>query len=232
MKDTIVWILKDISIFRSIPDRYLKRLSTEFQIKEFKKGQTIFHQSEHSTDLYIVLKGSVKASLLNEEGDEFTLAEFKKGGFFGEMSLIDGKPRSATVTALEDTLLAVLTRERFIEILKEDPNISLELLSALVERLRVANGLIESLAFLDVEERLINFLCMMVKECGEKTESGFYRIKRCTHREIASRIGASREAVTKALKVLNFKGLIREGRDGYIVSPMVFSRNVEYKIKP
>lgn len=223
MKGIISDTLKEISIFRGLSPEHLRRLSGEFQLKSCKKGDVIFYQSDRSTDLYIVLSGSVKASLLNEEGDELTLAEFKKGDFFGEMSLIDGKPRSATVTSLEDSELAILTRKRFIEILREEPSIALELLSALVERLRVANGVIESLAFLDVEERLIKLLCSMIKECGEKTEQGFYRLKKCTHRELASKIGASREAVTKALKVLSFRGLLKEQRDGYLIAPKIFS---------
>lgn len=222
MKEIILDSLKGISIFKGLSIENLKRLSGEFQIRKFKKGDTVFYQSDHSTDLYIVLSGSVKASLINEDGDELTLAEFKKGDFFGEMSLIDGKPRSATITAIEDSVLAILTRARFIELLKKEPSIALELLSALVERLRIANGVIESLAFLDVEERLMRLFSAMIKECGEKDSSGSYRIKKCTHRELASRIGASREAVTKALKVLQFRGIIREDRDGFIITHKIF----------
>jgi CRP/FNR family cyclic AMP-dependent transcriptional regulator len=227
----ILEALREIPLFRGLSSRNLKRLVTEFQVKDFKKGRVVFHQSDSSTDLYIVLSGSVKASLVNEEGDELTLAEFKKGDFFGEMSLIDGKPRSATITCLEDSTLGILTRNKFIGLLKKEPHISLELLSSLVERLRIANGVIESLAFLDVEERLMRLLCSMVEECGERTDSGLYRIRKCPHRELASRIGASREAVTKALKVLSFKGLVREDRDGYIISPNIFMKNAEFKIK-
>lgn len=217
--------IKEISIFRPLSSETLERLVERFMVRPFKKGEIVFYQSELSRDLYIVLDGSVKASLLNEEGDELILAHFKKGDFFGEMSLIDGKPRSATLTCLEDSIVGILTRLRFIEILKKEPSIALELLSALVERLRIANGVIESLAFLDVEERLMNLLSTMVRECGERQKDGSFRLKRCTHRELASRIGASREAVSKALKVLNFRGLIREDMDGYIVSPKIFTKN-------
>lgn len=70
-------------------------------------------------------------------------------------------------------------------------------------------------------------ICSIIRECGEKTESGYYRIRRCTHRELASRIGASREAVTKALKVLSFKGLIKEDRYGYMISPKILGREAE-----
>lgn len=171
----------------------------------------------------------MKVSLINEEGNELTLAEFKKGDFFGEMSLIDGKPRSATVTILEASELAILRRQRFIDILRKEPSIALELLSALVERLRIANGVIESLAFFDVEERLMRLFSAMIKECGEKDGPGSYRIKRCTHRELAARIGASREAVTKALKVLQFRGIIKEDRNGFIINHKIFSENTEYK---
>ncbi|MCX7793671.1 MAG: Crp/Fnr family transcriptional regulator [Thermodesulfovibrionales bacterium] len=230
MKERVLDLVVEI-IFGNLSHQYRKILSKEFQIKRFKKGDVIFYQSDQSTDLYIVLDGSVKASLLNEEGDELTLAEFKKGDFFGEMSLIDGKPRSATVTALEDSELAILTRERFIDVLKKEPSIALELLSTLVERLRTANGVIESLAFLDVEDRLVKLFSAMLKECGERVTPGFYKVKKYTHRELASKIGASREAVTKALKALSFRGLLKEMKDGYLLSHKIFSDNAEYRMR-
>ena len=97
--------------------------------------------------------------------------------FFGEMSLLDGKPRSATMIAVEDSALGMLKREKFLTAVKNDPMIAIDLLSAVVQRLRMADGMIESLAFLDVSQRLMELLLQIAKAEGGKDKSGFFRIK-------------------------------------------------------
>ena len=92
-------LLKELPVFKSLSDNYLSRIAKDFIVFQVKKGETVFYQSDSSTDLYIVLDGTVRASLLNQEGQELVLATFDKGDFFGEMSLLDGKPRSATMIA-------------------------------------------------------------------------------------------------------------------------------------
>ena len=210
--------LKEIPIFKSLSDRHLSRLSEDFIVCRINKGETIFHQSDDSTDLYIILDGAVRASLVNEDGEELVLAAFNKGDFFGEMSLLDGKPRSATMTATEYATLGVLRRDTFRKAAKNDPAIAIDLLSALVQRMRMADGMIESLAFLDVSQRVIKILMQIARTEGIKDKDGFFRIKRLTHKELAARTGASREAVSKAMKVLSFRDGVKEEGDCFLVS--------------
>ncbi|MCL4457343.1 MAG: Crp/Fnr family transcriptional regulator [Nitrospirae bacterium] len=211
--------LKEIPIFKSLSDRHLSRLSEDFIVCRINKGETIFHQSDDSTDLYIILDGAVRASLVNEDGEKLVLAAFNKGDFFGEMSLLDGKPRSATMTATEYATLGVLRRDTFLNAAKNDPAIAIDLLSALVQRMRMADGMIESLAFLDVSQRVIKILMQIARTEGIKDKDGFFRIKRLTHKELAARTGASREAVSKAMKVLSFRDGVKEEGDCFLVSP-------------
>lgn len=211
--------LKEIPVFKSLPDNYLSRFAKDFIVFQVKKGETVFYQSDSSADLYIVLEGAVRASLLNQEGHELVLAAFDKGEFFGEMSLLDGKPRSATMIAAEDSTLGMLKRERFLSAVKNDPMIAIDLLSALVQRLRMADDMIESLAFLDVNQRLLKLLLQTAKAEGEKDKSGFFRIKKLTHRELAARTGASREAISKVIKVLAFRNIVREEGDCLLIFP-------------
>jgi CRP-like cAMP-binding protein len=212
-------LLKELSVFKSLSDNYLSQFAKDFIVFQVKKGETVFYQSDNSTDLYIVLEGAVKASLLNQEGQELVLAAFDRGDFFGEMSLLDGKPRSATMIAAEDSVLGMLKRERFLSAVKNDPMIAIDLLSALVQRLRMADGMIESLAFLDVSQRLMKLLLQIAKAEGEKDKNGFLRIKKLTHKEMAARTGASREAISKVIKVLAFKDVVREEGDCLLISP-------------
>lgn len=212
-------LLKELPIFKSLSDNYLSRIAGDFIVFQVKKGETVFYQSDSSTDLYIVLDGTVRASLLNHEGQELVLATFDKGDFFGEMSLLDGKPRSATIIAVEDSALGMLKREGFLSEVKNDPMIAIDLLSAVVQRLRMADGMIESLAFLDVSQRLMKLLLQTAKAEGEKDKSGFFKIKKLTHRDLAARTGASREAISKVIKVLAFRDVVREEGDCLLISP-------------
>lgn len=211
-------LLKELPIFKSLSDNYLSRIAKDFIVFQVKKGETVFYQSDSSTDLYIVLDGAVRASLLNQEGQELVLATFDKDDFFGEMSLLDGKPRSATMIAVEDSALGMLKRERFLSAVKNDPMIAIDLLSALVQRLRMADDMIESLAFLDVSQRLMKLLLQIAKTEGEKDKEGFSKIKKLTHRELAARTGASREAISKVMKMFAFRNIVREKGDCLLIS--------------
>lgn len=211
--------LKELVIFKSLSDRHIEQLAKDFVVFQVKKGNTIFYQSDSSTDLYIILEGVVRATLLNQNGEELVLASFEQGNFFGEMSLLDGKPRSATIVAAEDSTLGMFKREKFISAIKNDPTIATDLLSALVQRLRTANDMIESLAFLDVSQRLIKFFLQIAKTKSHKDKDGFLKIEKLTQREIASRTGASREAISKVLKVLIFKGILKDDGDCFLISP-------------
>lgn len=219
--------IKKIAVFRNLSDRYAQLIADGFSVGNFKKGDAVFYQSDKSTDLYVVFRGKVRASLLNQEGEEFVLDIFGEGDFFGEMSLLDGRPRSASAIASEDAVLGFLNRDKFLDTIKGEPMIAIEMLNALVQRLRKTDDVIGTLAFLDVSERLLKFFREIAKTEGKKNKEGLFKIKKQTHKELASRIGSSREAISKALRILWFKKLVSE-MDGYfLVSPGVREFAVE-----
>lgn len=216
-KQTITKFLKRVPIFRNFSEKNLDKIVDEFRITTVKKGDDIVFQADEGTDFFLILKGKVRVSLLGPDGNEFILTEFKEGDFFGEISLIDGKARSANVVAEDDTALSSLSRDIFVSTMKQNPAIAFDLLLALVERLRKANDMIETLAFLDVHERLIKFIVNDAESNGEKGDDGIYRVKKRTHNELASNIGSSREAVSKAMKVLLLKQTIKEVEGYYCI---------------
>ena len=125
----------------------------------------------------------------------------------------------SNVVAEEDTALGVLKRDRFLQTMKEEPIIAFDLLTAIVERLRKADDILETLVFLDVHERIIRYLISSAKSDGDRDDRGYFRIKKMTHLDIASKIGSSREAVSKSLKVLAHKQSVIL-KDGYFyISP-------------
>lgn len=211
--------LRRLPVFQNISREHQDALIKEFSIVQLPKDHEVFFQSDESTDLYIIIKGSARASLMNKECQELVLATFKEGNFFGEMSLLDGKPRSATIILEEDSTLGILRRDVFLNAVKKEPMLAIDLLAALVERLRSADELIESLAFLDVSQRLLKHLVQLADEEGEPARDGLTRIKKYTQKEISVRIGASREAISKVLKVLTAKKIIQEEEGFFLITP-------------
>ena len=213
--DMLIEYLKNIPLFKHLKDAQLKEIAERCKSVTYKKGTVIFHKTDLSTDLYIVNSGRVKAVLVDDEGDEIELAQFERGAFFGELSLLDNKGRSATIVADKDSELAILKKDVFFDLLYRNPKIAVELMATLVERLRKADELIESLAFLEVGERLVRTLLDAATTEGASGK-GFLRVSKLTHKELAARIGSSREAVTKCMKVFSEKGIIKEA-DGHIL---------------
>lgn len=211
---SILDYIQTVPLFSDLSSEQLIMIHSGCKEKAFPKGSVIFLQDEPGQDLYIILSGKIKVSLLNEEGREIVLAVLEKGQFFGELSLLDKKNRSAMITAGNDTTLLILSRKTFLEILEKQPVIIKSILSVLADRLRKADERIESLAFMDVCGRLSSMILEMAKDKGKRGVDGFISFRRPTHNEIAGFIGASREAVTKALKSLADSGLIKvEGKE-------------------
>ncbi len=214
----IIEFLRRSIIFKNLSDEELRKITVYFQIIELEEGTPIFYENEKSSDMYIILEGKVKACVFNDEGNELVLAELEAGDILGEMSVIDELPRSATVITQERTKLAKLSRQSFLKIIRENPDIAINVMKALVSRLRRCDDLIEALAFRSVEKRIVDYLLEIGKKRG-RTEEGKYKVRKLTHRDLASRIGASREAVTKALKSLTFKGIIESRGNFWLVPP-------------
>ncbi|MBE9536384.1 MAG: Crp/Fnr family transcriptional regulator [Proteobacteria bacterium] len=200
--------LNQIPLFSSLEPEQLKHIAELCKRKTFAKDDYILYQGDLQKELYIILSGRVSVVLSSEEGREIVLDEFGEGGFFGELSLLDEKPRSASVKAISDVRTIVLEKKDFIRIVKANPDISINILAIMGERLRKADDKVSTLAFMDVCGRVAKFILNLAEDNGEKIEEGKISIKPVTHQFIADQIGASRESVTKALKTLAKQGLV------------------------
>jgi CRP/FNR family cyclic AMP-dependent transcriptional regulator len=213
----LVHYIKNIPLFNHLKDAQLKEIASRCTSAHYAKGDIVFQKTDLSTDMYIVNSGKLKAVLADEEGAEILLARFERGDFFGELSLLDGKGRSATIVADSDAELAVLTKDVFLELLNKDPKIAVGLMATLAERLRKADELIESLAFQEVAERLVKAL-LSAASSGAAPAKGFLNAGRLTHKELATRIGSSREAVSKCMKVLATRGITKESEGNILIT--------------
>ena len=207
--------LKRIPLFAHLKDAQLRELASRCRKVQYRKGAIVFEKTDMSTDLYIVDSGSLKAVLTDVEGDEIVLARFEKGAFFGELSLLDGQGRSATIVADTDSELSVLSQPVFLELVTKDPRIAIALMTTMVGRLRKADDKIEALAFQEVAERLVRAL-LDVAAPDDKGARGFLKAGKRTHKELAGMIGSSREAVSKCMKLLASREIVREV-DGHLL---------------
>lgn len=213
----LIQYLKKIPLFTHLKDPQLKAIASRLTKAQYRKGDVIFHKTDMGTELYIVNSGSLKAVLTDDEGDEIVLARFGSGDFFGELSLLDGKGRSATIVSDDTSELSVLNRDVLFELIQKDPRIAIGLMATLVERLRKADEMIESLAFQEVGERLVRTLVEGAVR-DDRTAHGYLKREKLTHKELAARIGSSREAVSKCMKVLTTNGIVKEADGSVLVA--------------
>ena len=180
--------------------------------RRYRKGTLLIEEGDRGDTLFIVLSGSVKAFSSDNRDREIVYGVYGPGEYMGELSL-DGGPRSASVITLEVTTCAVVTRQALREHIAANPDFAFELLERLIRRVRLATLSARSKALLEVYGRVVHLLNQLAvtQLDGSRTIAG-----RLTHREIASRVGCSREMVSRLLKDLKGGGYLDQ-RAGHIM---------------
>jgi len=134
--------LRSVPLFASLDDAAAHQLCRQIELQDLKSNTTIFRSGDSGDSLCLIESGLVRVSVVDEEGKMVVLAELGAGEFFGEMALIDGKPRSADATVIEDARLAVLTRKDFLTFVRGNPDVAIEMISAVSHRLRRTDELL------------------------------------------------------------------------------------------
>ncbi len=191
-------MIKSIPFFSCLEKHEFEYLKKVIIKKTYPKNAIIFSEGDESNSIYVIKHGKVKAVANDENGKEIILNLHGPGDYFGEMSLIDGKPRSATIITKMPSEFMIIMRNDFKNLLSSNPDITFNLLKGLITRLRQATHKIENLAFLDVYGRVIKVLEQFVKMVGNK----LIIEEKLTHQEIANMVGASREMVSRIIKEL------------------------------
>lgn len=200
-------VLRRVPLFAELSDAEIARLGDLARDRSYPKNSVILFEDDPGDALYVVISGLVKVVLIGEDGREVILSVLKEGDFFGEMSLIDDKPRSAHVIAMEDATLLVLRREDFQHRLRETPGIAIGMLRAMSRRLREADEKIGGLVLLDVNGRVAKLLLSMADD-----NDGVQITHRVTHHTIAQMVGSSRETVSRTMRELVDRGFIEVTR--------------------
>jgi CRP-like cAMP-binding protein len=202
-------LLPQIAMFEHLGAEDLERLSALLQVRRYTKGEVIFHQGDVGTALYIVRKGEVAIRLSSPEGKEVILTLLGRGDAFGELSLLDGEPRSTDAVARDETVLLCLQQEDFRQFLSERPQLTMDLLAVLSRMVRRVTQLVHDSAFLDARARLARVLLDLAKSQGEPGAKGsVVIIPRLTQGELANLCGVTRESVNKWLRFYVREGIL------------------------
>ena len=197
-------MLRAIPLFSDLSDDELALVDELVIEKSSSRGTVILTEGDVGDSLYAIVEGRVKVFIGDEDGREIILKILGPGDFFGEMSLIDKQPRSASVAAIENTKLKVLSQSAFQACLERAPHIAMTVMTALAKRLRDADRKISTLALMDVYGRVANTLLELAIENEGKLVVG----EKLSQQDIANMVGASREMVNRILKDLSERGYI------------------------
>ena len=204
-----VAILMKVPLFRDLADEQLAGLSSVFRQKTYPIGSFIITEGSGGDILFVLNRGSAKVTRESEEGREVIFAFFREGDVFGELSILDGRERSANVVALEDTEVYILKRDEFLKVLFGYPALSVQLLQELARRIRSSDRQIEYLALKDSESRVLLALGRLAGETGIAEKHQYVmELKLPMQQDLASMAGTSRETVSRVLKSLEQKGMI------------------------
>jgi CRP-like cAMP-binding protein len=217
--------LRACRLFADLDEASLDVCASALRGRRFRKGETIFHAGDPGDALFLVADGAVKITIPADDGSEpAILTTVGPGGFFGELSLLDGASRSATAVALEPTEAYVLRRDAFDQLVDEEPALRRTLLVTLATEIRRLTAQVEDLHFLDLPGRLARHLLRTValREGRDPATAddltGEHRLPwPYTQSELAGMIGGSRQSVNRLLADLVDEGLVRYEGDDLVV---------------
>lgn len=200
--------LKYVPIFSELSDETLTRIEQIGFKKSYKKESVILMEDEVGSALFLIIKGKVKVARRSSDGREVILTTLSDGNFFGEMALLDGLTRSATVTAMDNSELFIIQRNDFLNLLREHPEISIALLEELTQRLRNADMKIKALSLKDAEGKVATVILQIADDIG-KIKQGIVEIEKLPlQQDLANMAGTSRETISRTLHTFAKKGLI------------------------
>ncbi len=192
-------IIKSIPFFACLSEEDIEELGHVLIEKHFPRNKIIFVEEDTQNYMYVVLSGRVKVVHAGADGKEHILAVHKTGDFFGEMALIDGKTAPATVIAMDDTDILILSKRDFEEHLLKNNKALREIISVLCARLREAWVVNKVLSLPAAGDRVREVLKLMAMHSGVKDSRGTVITLRLTHQDIADYSSLSRETVTRIL---------------------------------
>lgn len=211
------WLTRS-SLFGGLDPVLLDRLASLCRRRDLARGQLLFSQGDEADGLYIVTAGILRIMLVAGDGRELTLNLMEPGDVVGEISLLDGLPRSAGAVAMTDVTCLVLGQSAFETALDENPSLSRQIIYALCELLRRNTESISDRAFLDLRGRLCRLFGALAVGHGRQGDDGATEIALpITQTDVAAMLGVTREAVNKQINALSKVGMVRSAQGKVLV---------------
>lgn len=215
--DAVMTALAKISLFSSLDERDLTEIARGLRRSSYDPGEMVVQHLDDDDDVYFILSGSLIASIISPEGREVAFDVMVPGDYFGEIAALDGRGRSASVAALVPSEVAAISGNRFRELVGRHPAISASLIGDLVARIRrLTERNYENIA-LRIKHRVQLELLRLANRAGVLHNGGVLH-NAPTHAQIAARVGANREAVTREISALVKRGLIEASRQSITIA--------------
>jgi CRP-like cAMP-binding protein len=222
-------LLRTVPLFSELSDRDLERVINVGSTQKYHKDNLILIEEEIGSSMFIILEGRVKISRISDDGREVILSIMSEGDFFGEMSLLDGQTRSANVTAIDPAELFMIRREEFLQLLHDYPQIAINLLKELAQRIRKGDEHIKSLSLQDAKGRVANTLLRIAEDYGIFRKGQVEIGELPLQQDLANMAGTSRETISRVIKSLMKEGHLKKEKGKIIIIDyesfrLVFSR--------
>jgi len=198
--------LKLFPLFSDLNQEELELVCTTAVERKFRKNNLIIFEDDVGNNLFVIRKGRVKISHISDEGGEAILAILGPRDFFGELAVIDGLGRSASVTSIDEVELVMIRRPDFMEILEKIPKIAVALLKELASRIRKSDSHIRSLSLLDAKGRVATTLIRLAEDIGIIKQGKIIIEELPLQRDLASIAGTSRETISRVVKKFEEEG--------------------------
>ena len=210
----IAAILGRSQVFGTLDGAAREAVAAKLRPMTFPAGHMIFARGDQGQDLYVVLSGRVRLSILSIDGRELTFAHAGAGEVFGEIAMLDGKDRTADATAVEETHAMLLNRNAFDALMATIPELAQSVITFVCGRLREADMQLEGVALYRIEVRLARFLVGLAQQAQAGASVARAEIKLgMSQGELALLLGASRPKVNGAMKLLEDQGIVERSGD-------------------
>ncbi len=191
--------LKELVLFSKMEWDEVKLICERASEKRYYKEEVIFFEDNDAENLYIVVEGRVKLTMLSPAGKEKVISILQEGDILGEMSLFDQDKHPITAEVIDEARLVILSFEDLENIIREQPGVAIKIINAMAKKTRLLTSQIRELVFQDAEGRLASLIIRFVEDFGIEVKSGKIIDLVLTHQEIANLMGASRVTVTKLI---------------------------------
>ncbi|MFC5402099.1 Crp/Fnr family transcriptional regulator [Cohnella soli] len=210
----IEW-LKKVSLFDNLNDEQLEHILRISHRRSLPGGTILFHEKELGTTFYVVLSGSIKLFTKSGAGEEKVLSLVNGGESFGELSLLDGRPRSASAQTLEATTVLELTSEHFMTLMQQHFDITRGILAELCRRLRATNEHVNDLTFLDGRTRVLKSIITLANKNGKRDAHLISIPMSLNYDELAQMAGVAKTVLSDVIRELEQRGVLLFGINEY-----------------